>query len=780
MKSKRVQYTLIVWILLVEVIEIAASLLSGTGFSSFFAVLGFDYLSATSRIAWGAIFTFTVLWLAYRVSKDIFQFSISLRSLSRKQLLGLAILVLWIGSAATTTLQFAVLAAAPLVAPDLEASTYYSPVYYARAVEIFGWYWLDWGTTYYYEDFKTIKSMFIDGVLLLSYEYTFVDNPEAFETAATMAQQQGLKVGIIVFHPYDARSQAAWGLPVNQDHFADFTTNKTWIETTYAAKLTDVVSNGNMLNVTYYAYDDMNFWEAQNLTNAQLFIDITNKITGGKALMLGSYPPEKLVIPSLSIVNWDWYSAPEDINSVRASLKVKPSNNTSLGQFVWLYERTNIDFASLQAVYNELFNASRIEIFAMRYGASGWSNGVGNSILEHPALIEYLTMLNQKVKGLDDPTGSVSLNDYETNNVSVDLSKSIFGDPFSVYENGTAFEYATEYAGSSYFALTNTSIDQEMIEMSFSGNGTNGLGGWFAYRVNLSSPISVDENSTVFLLLRLTPSSDGSAWAYYKVDFLTEENLTYSLIFKFYDVPTNSEWIDKENRISYYFIGSVLDWEFYQFNIGNLFYTSFSREPSSITRVEYAIGASSASDVKACFLLAKVSSNPLEANGLPIENERANVKLDVDHIIEIRGLTISKLFVTLSPSSIETNVNTEWSMLKMSRTESYRWDTSSFSNMTEITMSFNASSNYDKLLLNGIEITSEPKDQQTVVYEIDPKEPHVNLVVTEETDAYLLPLTILLPIIVALSYVLLKVARRISEKSTAKSPARRSSPQRAR
>jgi len=762
MKNKRAQYALIVWILLIEVIEIAASLLSETGFSPFFEVLGFNYLSATFRIAWDAIFTFTVLWLAYRLSKDTFRVSVSFRSLSRKELLGLAILVLWVVSAATTTLQFAVLATAPLAEPKLEASTYYSPAYYTRAVEIFGWYWLDWGSNHYYEDFKTIKNMFIDGVLLLSDEYTFVNHPEAFETAATMAQRQGLKVGIVVFHPYDARFQDAWDLPVNQGHFADFTSNITWIQRTYAAKLTDVVNNGNKFNVTYYVYDDMSFWEAQNLTNAQLFIDITNEITGGKALMLGFYPPKNLVIPTLSIMNWDWYSAPGDIDNVRASLRVKPSNNTSLGQFVWLYDRTTINFTSLQATYNELFNASRIEIFAMRYGAQNWSDGVANSILEHPTLIGYLTMLNQKLKGIENPTGSVALNHYETNNVSLDLSKSIFADPFSVYENGQAFEFATKYAGSSYFTLENTPIDQEMIETRFCGNATNGLGGWFAYRINLGNPISVDENSTVLLLLRLTPASDGSAWVYYKVDLLTEENLTYSLAFKFYDVPMDSVWVDKESRIGYYIIGSVLDWKLYQFNIDNLFYTSFSKKPCCITSVGYAIGANSTNDVKAYFLLAKISSNPLEANNLPVENEKANIKLDDDHIIKIKGLTISRLFVTLSLSPTEKDINTEWSMLKISRIESYKWDTTNFSNMTEIKVSFNVSSNCKKLLLNGMEITPESKSQQPVVYELDPKKAQVSLVVTEETDVYLLPLSILLPIIVALCYVLLKVARYFS------------------
>jgi hypothetical protein len=66
----------------------------------------------------------------------------------------------------------------------------------------------------------------------------------------------------------------------------------------------------------------------------------------------------------------------------------------------------------------------------------------------------------------------------------------------------------------------------------------------------------------------------------------TEDNLTRSLAFEFYGVSMDSEWIDKENRISYYFIGTVLDWKFYQFNVGNLFYMGFSRKPCYMANVD--------------------------------------------------------------------------------------------------------------------------------------------------------------------------------------------------
>ena len=765
-RSRKAQYAIIIWILLLEVLEISASLMSETGYSSFFAVLGFNNIPATLSTAWDAVFVLSVLWLIYRLLRDVFQVSISYPSLSKREIIGLAILVLWVVSAATTMLQFAVLVSSTLAEPRLETATYYSPAYSTRNAEIFGWYSIDWGPDYYYEDFKTIKNMSVDGVLLSSSEYPFVSNPEVFEEAATVAQQQGLRVGIILFNPYDAGSQGAWSLPVKQDHFADFTANTTWIEKTYTTKLLSVVSNGSKLNATYYLYDDMNFWEAQNLTNAQLFINITNEITGGRALMIGYYPPKELVIPKLSIMNWDWYSAPEDLEDLGASLEVKPSNNTSLGQFIWLYDRTSINLTSLESAYDELLNADRIEIFAMRYGAPSWSDGASNSILEHPNLVEYLTMLNQRLEGIENSKGSLTLDNYETNSVSVVLSKSVFEDPFSAYESGQVSQYATDYAGSSYLTLENTSFDQEMIETRFCGNGSNGINGWFAYTVSLGCPILLDENSSILLLLRLSPSVDGSAWAYYRVDALTEQNLTYSLIFKFYDVPMNYVWVDNKSRAGYYLIGSALDWKFYQFNVDSLFYTAFSERPLCITSVQYAIGANSTDDVKAYFLSAKISPIPLQINELPVNGETVDLKLDGDQTIRLTGIIFNRLFVTLSPTPTQ-SIGTEWSVLKISRTESYEWNTGGFSDVTENTISFNASDNNDKLLLNGIEISPEPENQQPTTFELNPKETKVSFVVAESTNTYLLLLAFLLPVILALLYAPIRVTKHFHRRQLA-------------
>jgi len=748
LKDKRTQYCVIIWILLIKTVEIATSLISEIEFLRFLAVLGFESLSSAANLAWNGFVILTVLWLIYRLLTDVFNLSIVWQPLSRKGLFSLAILIIWTISAAVTALQFAVLATAPLANPELEVSRYYTPTYHIRNIEIFGWYWIDWGPNYYDVDFEMTKNMFIDGVFLLSDRYTFLTHPEAFTEAATIAHQHGLKVGIIVFHPYDADFQEAWNLPVNQGKFADFSTNKTWIEKTYTTKLRDLVSIGDSLNVTYYVYDHMNFDEAYNLTNAQLFIDVTYEVTHGKALMLGHYPPPKsMAILRLRIPHWDWYTAPEDVENMKISLEKKPSNNTSLGQFVWLYERTEIDFQHLQSVYNELFNADRIEIFALRLGAPSWTDGIANSILEHSTLVQHLTRLNLEVKGIENSTGSITFNDEGETNVILDLSRSVFTDPLSICEGGETLEYGTRYVGASYFTVKNSSLGQKIIEMRFCGNGSDGLQGWFAYRILLQNPLPINENATLMLLLKLTASTDGTAWTYIKMDFLSKGNETFTLFWKFHDVPMNYVFSSHNGTRNNYLIGSTTDWRFYQFDLNAVFYTSFSLNPSRITSLEYGIGAEADNDITAQFLVAKISPQPLEVNEVRVENVKPSIELKDDYTVRVRGLHTTKLFVILTPSLTEKNMNTRWSMLKISRSESYRWNTSSFSSMTEMKISFNVSNNSTRLLLNGKKITPKPQNQQPVVYKLDPKEVQVTLVVNNETNVYVLPVSLLIPIL---------------------------------
>lgn len=263
--------------------------------------------------------------------------------------------------------------------------------------EIYAWYTIDWGADYE-ADFKTVRSMNIDGVFLRSNSHTFLSDSEAFVEAIACARSFNLSIGIIVFHPYDMTHQEIWGLPVNGGTFSDIA-NKTWIEKVYITKLRNLVSLGDSLGVSYYVFDDMTFDKASNLTNAQLFIDITEEVTNGRSLMLACYPPENItVFLQLRINKWDWYTAPENVGDIMRSRAARPRDCSSIGQFLWLNERTDISLNDLKRAYRALASFDRLELFELRYGRSDWENGIDNSILEHKSLVEQITEQNKLIK----------------------------------------------------------------------------------------------------------------------------------------------------------------------------------------------------------------------------------------------------------------------------------------------------------------------------------------------------------------------------------------------
>jgi len=249
LKDRRTQYCIIVWILLLKVIDIVTSLVSEVPTLEFLAMLGFQSLPMSSRLAWDGLVVSTVLWLCYRVWKDTFGFVVSIRPLSKLRLFSLLMLTIWIFLASITALQFAALAIAPTADPKIEVSTYYTPVY------------------------------------------------------STESSEQ-----------------------------------------------------------------------------------------------------------------------------------------------------------------------------------------------------------------IENSTGDIQLDSWERTDVALDLSRSVFTDPLSVYETGETTQGGTSYVGASYYCVKDSPIGQKMIEMKFCGNGADKVGGWFAYRVQLENYIPVSENSTLLLLLRLSPSSDGTAW----------------------------------------------------------------------------------------------------------------------------------------------------------------------------------------------------------------------------------------------------------------------------
>ncbi len=756
LKDRRVQYLVIVWLLLLKAMDIIADLASRFRGLEFLGILGFGFLTPPSRFIWDALTAFAGLWAIYRILVDVFGVSITLKPLTKKEFLLVSMLFIWFFSAAITLVQFTTLVTTPLANPQMMMSVYHNTSYNLRDIEIYGWYWIDWGAAYYDADFKTAKDMLMDGVFLVSSRYTFVSRPQAFSDAIGAASRNGLKVGIIIFHPYDADYQRVWGLPINQSAFADFSANKSWIEKVYTPKLKNIVALGSLLGVSWYVYSAMSFDEVSNLANAQLFVDVTDKITNNTTIMVGPYPPKKGITPflKLRLMHWDWFTVSRD------SLKKRPANNTSIGQFIWLYHRTEVSFEELQWVYDCLGNADRIEISALRYGDQTWSDAVINSILENPTLIQYFTTLNLRIKQ-GDPKGYVTLMDWDTNNVTLDLSVSYFEDPISVYGVGDIYEGGTKYVGASYFIIKRTTLAQKMIEMRFSGNGTDGMYGWFVYQVKLEHPIQVSENATLLLLLRLTPSTDGTAWALYRMDLKTEENSSYSLCWQFQDIPGNYVFRSENGTKSSIIIGSATEWRLYQFDIQNVFYTSFSRKPANITSIEYGVGAELDNEVKSQFLLAKISPQPLEINGKRIEDIRPSIPLKNGNLIEVKGLYIRNLpIVTRIPYDNE-SVHIQWMPLKIYRNEFYEWLLEKPPNATQIEteLTFNIFRQTSKILYMGKEITIEPQRQETCTLKSEDIPTRAALLIIGETNTLLLPVVVCLPVLFFLIQILSKLVK---------------------
>jgi len=470
LRDKKTQYVIIVWILLIKVLEIVACLLSRVKFLHFFEVLGFNYLSITSRTLWDTILVFTILWLVYRLSKDLFQISLRRKSLSKRSIMGFALLLAWTVSAAITIFQVAIITTLSSADPRLEISKYSTP----------------------------------------------------------------------------------------------------------------------------------------------------HNVTDGK-----------------------------------------------------------------QAIFFKI-------------------------------------------------DGTVA------EKIVLNLSKSVFSDSLPFSEAYKISEFGTEDGGASYFILKNSPLGQKMIEMRFYGNGTDGLQGWFANKIPLKEPLHVNGNSTFMLLLKLEASSDGTAWTYVKLDFQTTKNKTYSLIWKFHDKLINGMFSSDNGTRRTYLLGSAVDWSFYQFSLYNVFYTSFSDYPQSIVNVEYGVGAEADNNIKAQFLLAKISNHPLEVNGELVESVNPTVKIEDGSEIQIQGLNITKLYVTNTLKPSKENVYFHYLLNKISRHEAYQWNISMFQEKDEMKIRFYIASNLTKIILNGKEITQKQRNQET--FKLESSQEEITLMVINEIDTFFMPI----------------------------------------
>jgi hypothetical protein len=472
LRDKKVHYVVIVWVLLIKVVEIIAELLANIELLHFFELLGFGYLSTTSRIVWDALVAITIIWLVYRLAKDTFQISLGIRQLSKRALLTTILLLVWTASSVTAVLQFAQALSLPPASPQLEISRYYAPC---------------------------------------------------------------------------------------------------------------------------------------------------NTANGG--------------------------------------------------------------------------------------------------------LATYFT-----------------INDAEQGaNVTLDLSKSVFSNAFSSYEIGEISMFGVKDGGLSYFSLKDSQMGQKMIEMKFFGNGTDGLDGWFANKIQLEEPLKVNENTTLILLLKLEPSSDNTAWTYIKLDFLSADNEKYSLVWKFHDTPINSMLYSTDKKMKMYLLGSSVEWTFFQFNLQNVFYTSFSIHPKILTCIEYGVGAEADNIVTVHFLLAKISDCPLKVNGELVESVKPTLKLD-DSGILFEGANVSRLYATSTLKPCKKEKHFQLFLTKISRFEKYEWSLPEHHQEVEKQIRFNSINNSTRIFLNGREVISKTRVFELSAYESLALQDEVTLTVVNEVDTYLMPI----------------------------------------
>jgi hypothetical protein len=321
--------------------------------------------------------------------------------------------------------------------------------------------------------------------------------------------------------------------------------------------------------------------------------------------------------------------------------------------------------------------------------------------------------------------------------VTLDISKSVFLDPFSFCDAGEISTFGTKDGGLSYFTVKSSPIGQKVIEMRFFGNGTDSLDGWFANKITLEKPLQVNDSTTLILLLKLEQSSDKTAWTYIKLDFLSIDNGAYSLVWKFHDKAINSMLYSKDQTMKMYLLGSAVNWTFFQFNLHDVFYTSFSSHPQFLTSIEYGVGAEADNIATANFLLAKISNYPLKVNEEVVESVNPTVKME-DLSIRIQGINVLRLYVTLTLKPYSEKRNFQLSLTKISRLEQYEWRVNVSEGEFEKRIRFNITNNSTKIFLSGKEIAL--KAREMLSHEIEPLQGEVTLTFVNEVETYFTPI----------------------------------------
>jgi hypothetical protein len=211
----------------------------------------------------------------------------------------------------------------------------------------------------------------------------------------------------------------------------------------------------------------------------------------------------------------------------------------------------------------------------------------------------------------------------------------------------------------------------------------------------------------------------------------------YSLVWKFHDKAINSMLYSKDQTMKMYLLGSAVNWTFFQFNLHNVFYTSFSCHPQFLTSIEYGVGAEEDNITTANFLLAKISNHPLKVNGEVVESVNPTVKME-DPSIRIQGINVSRLYVTLTIKPSGEKRNFQLSLTKISRLEQYEWRVNAPEGEFETRIRFNITNNSTKIFLSEKEITL--KVREMLSYDIEPLQGEVTLTFVNEVETYFTPI----------------------------------------
>jgi hypothetical protein len=201
-----------------------------------------------------------------------------------------------------------------------------------------------------------------------------------------------------------------------------------------------------------------------------------------------------------------------------------------------------------------------------------------------------------------------------------------------------------------------------------------------------------------------------------------------------------------------YLLGSSAEWTFFQFNLQNVFYTSFSNNPKLLNSIEYGVGAEADNIITANFLLAKIEEHPLKVNGELVESVKPTLKLDNPGIL-FEGANVSRLYATLTLKPCKKEKHFQQSLTKILRLEKYEWSLSTPYQEVEKRIRFNFTNNSMRIFLNGGEVTSKTHVFDLSAYESLALQNEVIITIVNEVDTYLMPIISILlipPLIVCL------------------------------